>query len=127
MLAGIDVNGNGIRDDVEIYIRVNFGKSEKEVQALNQFARANQMGLIAKTEVESMKAGMAMMRSFDCQSYATPGSQAWKLVEAICLNTAARIDAWQDHERRISGQEFEASNTFDEKASCTFYPDLLKN
>ena len=124
-LAGIDVNGNGIRDDVEIYIRVNFGKSEKEVQALNQFARASQMGLIAKTEDESIKAMNAAMRFIDCQNYATPGSQAWKLVEAISLNTPERIDAWQDHETRLSGHTFKSSDN--EKENCTFDPDLLKN
>jgi len=124
-LAGIDANKNGIRDDVEIYIRVNFGKSEKEVQAMNQMAIATQMGILATTEEESVKSANADQRSVECQSYATPGSQAWKLVEAICLNTAARIDAWQNHERRLSGHTFESSD--DEKGSCTFDPDLLKN
>ncbi len=124
-LAGIDVNRNGIRDDVEIYIRVNFGKSEKEVQVLNQFARANQLGLISKTEAESIKSMEAAMRFIDCQNYTTPGSQAWKSVEAICLNTPERIDAWQVHETRISGHTFKSSDN--EKASCTFDPDIQKN
>ena len=124
-LAGIDANGNGIRDDVEIYIRVNFGKSEKEVQALNQMAISTQMGILAKTNAESMKSAIADQRSMECIFYATPGSQAWKLVEAISLNTPERIDAWQDHERRLSGHTFKSSN--DEKTSCTFDPDLLKN
>ncbi|HKP94269.1 MAG TPA: PEP-CTERM sorting domain-containing protein [Fibrobacteria bacterium] len=124
-LAGIDANGNGIRDDVEIYIAANFGHSEKLREALNQMAVSTQKGIVATTVQQSMDAANADMRSMECLRYVSPGSKAWKSLEAVSLNTPDRIRAWEAHEERLGGKVFPSAEN--EKASCGFDPDLLNN
>lgn len=124
-IEGIDSNNNGIRDDVEIYIAVNFGYSEKLLEALNQLAISTQKGITATNMQESMDAANADVRSMECFRYVMGRSDFWKSVVAQCMNTEDRIRAWNEHEKRIGGKVFPGSKN--KKASCTFNPDELSN
>lgn len=45
-LEGIDADGDGVRDDIQIYIAENYGYSERAVAALRLIAKAKQTELI---------------------------------------------------------------------------------
>lgn len=46
-LAGVDKDGDGVRDDVQRFIVENFGYSERGVRALNNLARSYQAQILA--------------------------------------------------------------------------------
>ena len=50
-LAGVDADGDGVRDDVQRFIVENFGYSERGVAALNNRARSYQMQILAGDSV----------------------------------------------------------------------------
>lgn len=124
-LSGVDSNNNGIRDDVEIYIDVNFGSSMKLKEGLNQFALSMQKGIIANTVQESMLAGNSLSRAMECLNYIAPDSTAWKSIQGQAINTPERFAAWRSHEARLSGKVFPSRRTREWKSSCTFDPDSL--
>jgi hypothetical protein len=45
-LAGVDADGDGVRDDVQRFIVENYGYSERGVRALNNLARSYQMQIL---------------------------------------------------------------------------------
>lgn len=126
-LSGIDSNNNGIRDDIEIYIVVNFGNSDKTKEGLNQFALSTQKGVLANTEEDSMLAASASSRAMECLKYLDPNSTSWKSVQSQTVNTPERFTAWMAHEARLSGKVFPARPQREWKSSCSFDPDALAN
>jgi len=126
-LEGVDSNTNGIRDDLEIYIDVNFGTSQKKREALNQLAQSLQQGIIATTEQESMNAANSFSRSMECLEYIDSENQEWKSVQSKAVDTPERLDAWLSHETRISGKVFPIRPLSEWKTSCSFDIDALDN
>lgn len=126
-LNGVDTNNNGIRDDVEIYIAANFGESQKKREGLNQLAISVQQGLVATTVQQSMLAANNFTRSMECLSYINPDDESWKSVQAIAVNTQARVEAWMQYQMRISGKIFPSRSIREWKSSCNFNPDSLSN
>lgn len=45
-VSGVDANGNGVRDDVELWIVQTYGRDPQQAQALQQVARAVQKTMI---------------------------------------------------------------------------------
>lgn len=126
-IAGIDANNNAVRDDVEIYIATNFNTSERLVKALNDYAVANQRGLLASNEQQSMQAASLLTQAMECLAYINLEDASWKSVSAIVVNTPERFEAWRAHERRLSGKVFPGRPMKQWKESCTFQPDELRN
>src|SRR5687768_1528267 len=50
-LAGVDADGDGVRDDVQRFIVENYGYSERGVGALNNLARSYQMQIVTGDSV----------------------------------------------------------------------------
>ena len=126
-MTGVDANRNEIRDDVENYIVVNFGTSQKLIQLLNQFAISMQKGLTARSEQESVQAANLTSRAMECKKFIAPDDESWKSVQAITVNTPERFIAWRAHEGRLSGNVFPGRAMREWKTSCSFDPDTLTN
>jgi hypothetical protein len=65
-VAGIDVNNNGVRDDVERYIATHFDNDDKVMRLITNLFISTQTGLVATTEKESAKAHSMWLRAEEC-------------------------------------------------------------
>ena len=126
-LAGIDVNNNQIRDDVEFFIATRYATSQKTVQGLNQIAIAIQKEILATTRDQSFAAATESDRAMECLTYIGAPRTGWRAVLALSSNTNARYKAWAAHEGRLSGGAFPSRPIGEWKTSCKFNPDALPN
>ncbi len=77
-LAGVDSDGDGVRDDVQRFIVENYGYSERGVRALNNLARSYQVEILtadsaSREQVNNLseqisKDASCLIRSVDKQS-----------------------------------------------------------
>lgn len=94
-VAGIDVNGDGVRDDIEVYIDATYPVSAQgdTNRALRQFARAAQVTIIDAGEpAPSVAHAAERFRALECLMARRPADFHLIFVElrARVLNTAAR-------------------------------------
>lgn len=86
-LAGIDINSNGIRDDVERVLAENFGAHADKYNEALKFARAEQRLVVQQDE----SAISSYIQVVACTSLEPDDSD--KLTHAL-LNTKARSDSY---------------------------------
>ncbi len=109
-LAGIDVNNNGIRDDVEIAIYENHKDAANVAAALWQYAKTEQMFLTEVFNTETWKAvAEEDGRASRCISETYPRNNLKKFlevvegrrqeVERLVFNTPERKKALEDTDR----------------------------
>ncbi len=122
-LQGVDSNGNGVRDDIEIYIELKYGDLLNLKEGLNQFAHTVQNGLTATTKEGSMQAADSQTRAIECLMYLDPESNAAAEIETQAVNTPERFNAWMVHQARLSGQVFPIRSMSEWRNSCEFDPD----
>jgi len=132
-LAGIDSDGDGVRDDVQRYIALtSFGSAKLQV-ALTQIASAYLSGILHQnTPSVAVLDYQAANYAIDCLDYVTPTSsspsQLLSQLESQILNTHDRITAY------LTGQNALPTTNFDrlpkpqqQKARCLVNPDTLPN
>lgn len=129
-LEGIDSNNDGVRDDVERWIIINYGDSEKTMSALAQAARVSQERLLnaAVDKTKSIEASYKVFRASDCLEYVKglkPAIELYNLLDIQLLNTDARIRANIKASANFSGQVVELQDR--QKTDCDFDPDTLPN
>ena len=127
-LEGIDSDGDGVRDDVQRWIAINFSNSEKTRAALTQDAKAMQQFLLdAANSAKSLNNALLMSGSISCLTYVQQKNFYGIATEhkAKMLNTYERSKAWIQADGHLSGHMF--ADIADEKSSCDFNPDLMAN
>lgn len=110
-LAGPDVNANGIRDDVDNYIKVLAEKkaySKPQVKALEQDARAMQeLVTVDLNDAKAIRAVADMIgRSSWCRFQRFEERDAYQLGQqlgAIAINTKRRVIADMEFSRAMDG------------------------
>jgi hypothetical protein len=131
-IEGVDVNENGIRDDIERWIGLNYRSSEKTRMALTQayYPLQNFMLHARDNDRDAVYNDMdAMQRAGECLDYIRP-DDAYKLMEELkarVVNTSARSYAYLDSSRILGGGSFPSAPYSKWKQSCTFDPDALEN
>lgn len=130
-LAGIDSDGDGVRDDVQRWIAESYGDSLKMKAALKQAAAVDQLKLLnALDKAKSIAASYQGFKAADCMRYLRGSNEARKLrkkVESLMLNTDARIRADIKVHANFSGQSWSPRTGAEEKLGCAFDPDALPN
>lgn len=133
-VAGVDSNGDGIRDDIEIFIAENYGYSERAVRALRAIARDVQRDLVdpPKTPQEAV-ARVNARRSIAC--YVRTVDRELQIrkdpmmdVIAETVNTPERFELFRRKETLLAGQIAEGTDprlTIEEL--CGYDPEKLKN
>lgn len=133
-VGGVDSNGDGIRDDIEIFIAENYGYSERAVRALRSIARDVQRDLVdpPKTPEEAV-ARVNARRSIAC--YVRTVDEETQLskdplmdVIAETVNTPERFERFRRKEKLLAGQVSEGVDprlTIEEL--CGYDPAKLKN
>ena len=109
-LAGIDSDGDGIRDDVQRYVELTYSGDENVNirKALRQDAEGFQLELLASSnKEESVRLLHARERDGNCLAGVMgvdASSDAESALQAQILNTEMRSRAWIAFNRNISGE-----------------------
>lgn len=137
-LAGIDSNGNGVRDDIERYIAANYGDSPQKVAYLMQYARAARPFIELNMTTPAEAVAYAKKRSVanDCaaaligpadRSFTSEEMRrlndffnAAQDVTLQHLNTPARLAAYTKNEHLLAGQGFTLDNPQPADVVCEF-------
>lgn len=135
-LAGFDLNGNGVRDDVERWIAQNFGQSAKKRAALIQNASALQQFMTQSTPQVAATTYLgaatyclaaAFMSSAGDVAGGAAASAASTSIESQILNTGLRIKAYAVS-NSVLGGTVSRSPAFDRaKSYCKISLDTLPN
>lgn len=131
-LEGVDVNNNGVRDDIERWIGLNYRDSEKTRQALIQayYPLQNFMVHARQGDRDAVYNDMtAFHRATECLYYISPDKahRLVKEVESQVVNTSDRVYAYLDSSRMLGGGSFPSAPYSKWKLSCTFDPDSFEN
>jgi len=138
-LLGIDVNNNGVRDDVERYLLNKYKDHHKIVSEIAlQSGRAFQIILEdpdhAKETTKFMDAAQFCNYYFksSAKSYGDPILVNHNIMdykfEDLQLNTKERIKAYLDYNHNLSGGVYRMAGGLERKASCDFnVTELLKS
>jgi hypothetical protein len=107
VLAGVDGNGNGVRDDVEKLVN-EFELTPDGRKAVLQLARATQIALTTSTSEEAARRnGAEVLRAQTCMASQLPDFTIYlSAVRAHTLDTDLRRLAWQAFEVKIARLEF---------------------
>ena len=131
-IEGVDINENGVRDDIERWIGLNYRNSEKTRMALTQvyYPLQNFMIHARENDRDAVYNDMdALQRAGECLDYIRP-DDAYKLIEELkarVVNTSDRAYAYLDSSRILGGGSFPSAPFSKWNMSCTFDPDALEN
>jgi len=131
-IEGVDVNENGVRDDIERWIGLNYRSSEKTRMALTQvyYPLQNFMIHARENDRDAVYNDMdVLQRASECLHYIHP-EEAYLLMrelKAEVLNTSDRTYAYLDSSRMLSGGSFPSAPFSKWNQSCTFEPDALED
>ncbi len=127
-LAGIDSDGDAVRDDVQRYIGLNYTHSAKMRAALSQDAVALGRVLVAAGNGPSLAAAWTeMVAAVRCLAYVDGPQNAKKndaIVTALYLNTSVRSRSFLQATQ--SAPVF-SDDPDDLRSFCLFDPDTLPN
>lgn len=132
-LEGIDSDKDGVRDDVQRFIALHYGQSERAVRALTNLAKASQMEVAIGDSIsrdEAIKlapvilnAASCFMRSVDQKSIA---SSAIERVTAAVENTPERLVRAKKFEYLLAHNVYPMSNA-PVTELCGYDPASLPN
>lgn len=129
-LAGIDSDGDGIRDDIQRYIALTYPNSHKTRAALRQFTLAvNKATLETLNEESALRNVETMHRAIECLWY-LQSEDSIKMSDSLLaeyLNTPERSQAYLEYDAKLSGHVFGGRDIDEYKYSCTFDPDLMED
>ena len=137
-LLGIDVNENGVRDDVERWIYLTYDKPIERA-VLMQSARAYQ--IVIQEPEKALDNLHYMHDATDCESYwamneeeaILKGEKFWleeykdyeKEINPVQFNTAERFLAYDKYNQTLSGGVYSSSNMDEWKTKCDFNASRL--
>ena len=129
-LAGIDSDGDGVRDDVQRHIALTYSDSIKTQKALTQQAIAFQnMVMSFGNKTNAIKSAHDNNRATTCLFYIRPTdfSEISSKLKSVILNTHARSKAYVEADCLLSGEIFTLVPVEERKGCCDFNPDDFQN
>ena len=129
-LAGIDSDGDGIRDDIQRYITLTYPDSLKTRAALRQATMALQTIVLETPDEESALRNTELeARASECIRYIHPdnGRQIDNMLMAEFLNTVERSRAYLKYNSKLGGHVFGTKDLNEYKSSCTFDIDAMED
>jgi hypothetical protein len=96
-LVGIDLDNDGVRDDVQRYIALTYPADEQKRVALSQYSRALQLSAAAANPEEAAKAQISGVRCI-AYTFGDDGNHQWvqasSTIRSRMLDTQPRLDAY---------------------------------
>ena len=130
-LEGIDSDNDGVRDDLQRWIVLNYLTSEKRRAALTQYAKEIQVFLIDANDKELSRAhDKVLERAQVCGYYVFGLNDARRArleMQAQLLNTETRSQAYIKADSQLSGTFGLVIQDDEYKVQCTFDPDSMAN
>lgn len=129
-LEGIDSDNDGLRDDIQRYIALQYPDSAKTRTALRQAALALQKIILdSPDEASALRNTELEARASECIRYIRPadGHHIDNTLMAEFLNTEARSRAYLSFNAKLSGHVFGTRDLDQYKSSCTFDPDQMED
>lgn len=128
-VAGIDSDGDGIRDDIQIWINQKFASDPNVRLGVQQLARAGQLRLLQIHSKDlSIAATRKYLESSSCLSFVVGSESNTKIAnefETRLLNTKDRLYASMRASDNFSGETIILPRIEEEKALCDFNIDNL--
>ena len=119
-LAGIDSDGDGLRDDVQRYIYMEYEDPQTR-EALVNIAKVDLQSLLQANDPESsIQAFEYAMRASECLFYIMPDDafEASQRLRAQILNTTERSAAYMRSSSHAGGLSFESQDPNQWQDSC---------
>lgn len=130
-IAGIDSDGDGVRDDIQRYIAQTYPDSEKARAVLTQYAKIIQKQILdADSKELSMQHADEGGRVMDCGDYLLDIDVYGKMsdeLDAVTLNTDERTKAYFKYDSQLGGEVFSGLPDDERASGCDFDSDLLAN
>ena len=110
-LAGIDMDSNGVRDDIQIFIDASYSDASQHAAA-TQSAKALQKAILVDTtniiavkEANKMisEADHCIYSQFDGTNNSKPPAQVSQEIESLMTNTKARLLAYLAFSKALNG------------------------
>lgn len=130
-LEGIDSDNDGVRDDIQRYIVLNYFDSPAKVAGLRQYAKAVQRSLLSAGSGDRPLVVDNVQKEFDalsCLSYVVglqPRIDSTDKLEVELLNTRQRSLANIRVESYLGGHVFPGHVSTLDKTFCEFNPDTI--
>jgi len=142
-LEGIDADGDGLRDDLQRYIMLNFGQVALSAKSLVDLAKAQQDSLTVTDKDESIALANRSNRAFECVIYSVHAEQGLggditsenldevekreRDLIVLTFNTEPRLLTYLNYMKQLEGEFFSTASLFPEplKESCAFDPDAI--
>ncbi len=124
-LEGIDSDNDGVRDDVQRYIRLTYSESARTRAVLSQYASSLGTFLGAALGGDPTAASQALTAAVDCATASPEDVSRIELatVKATLLNTRARSQAFIRASTAVTSSSGESAGS----ASCISTPGALPN
>lgn len=127
-IAGIDSDGDGVRDDIQRYIALSYPNSERTRAGLTQYAKVQETFLIqANNKTGAISAARTRDGAKACLYYILGVSdQSFRTTDELrarLLNTANRSRAYINANGLLGGEVFQLTPDDQRKAQCSFSPD----
>jgi hypothetical protein len=120
-----------LAESVQQFIRKAFPDSEKRRMALTQLAEAKEMEISESNDrAKSLANVIKVLDSQECVFHVVgipAGQQVVKDLEAVMLNTEARLKASLEAGTHFGGQTYSLATAKEKKSRCDFDPDKLPN
>lgn len=130
-LAGVDSDGDGVRDDVQRYIALTYPDSAKTRAALTQITRAMQPLLLdASNQQAAISDVVALGHGIECSIFTdgpTRAAQEYHALRAQVLNTLPRVQAYLTADSQFSSHVYKLAPNAQKAALCTVDPSTLPN
>ncbi len=134
-LLGIDSDNDGVRDDIQRWIELNYPNSAKKRMALRQFSKAMNDALAnASDNRASINNAYKNDHAQDCTFFViSDGSEAsldsaisiLRNLEAETLNTEERTNKYLEYDAQLGGEVFSTTPMKHWEKGCEFNPDQL--
>jgi len=131
-LEGIDSDHDGVRDDIQRYIVLNYLDSAKTRTALTQYAKAVQTTLPeANDKQASLENEKEVSGAMDCLMYivgsALKAAPVLNMLHKELVNTQERKSAYDRYDGQLSGGVFYAPPVDQRASFCKFNPNQLED
>jgi hypothetical protein len=129
-LAGIDSDGDGVRDDVQRFIALTYPSSQKMQTSLTQLAKTFFAGIVDSGNAQlSVVDSTESLYSVDCLFYISP-SNANQLLNQLLgqiLNTSERVAAYLASSSSQGFRSYTLPSSLQQNGRCMINPDTLPN
>lgn len=128
-IAGVDSDNDGVRDDIQRFIVLKYGDSQKTKLVLKQTAIALQNILVNSSDsAVAQENAERLSRAIECSHYISPDNAADinDQLRGEFLNTVERSRAYLAFDAMLSGKIVRVKKSSEYKSSCSFDPDTVE-